>query len=173
MKSIFYKEPINIEFNIYSFRKHGEAKLSKPKELKGLKLSFSVDYIPKKCKCGVFVFNGDAWIKHNDYFSQSMSLPPEDQGKGLEYLANKYCNKQRKTKFIYGDSFGDIVLRQEAWIVIKRLYNAVKQDIFVLDIKNEIIKQQEVYHGFQTYELMCTPMERFWEKVIDELKMFK
>ncbi len=45
----------------------------------------------------------------------------------------------KKTKFIYSDSWGSIILRNEAWITIENLVAVIK-------------------------------MERFWERVIKELK---
>lgn len=36
-------------------RFYGEPKLKKVKELNSIKQEFSVDYIPKKCKCQVFI----------------------------------------------------------------------------------------------------------------------
>lgn len=159
-----------IKFSIYSFRKYGEPKLSKPKELKGIKQSFSINY-NKHCKCPVFIKDNDIWIKHKDYFSPSVnSKDNEDLGASLDFLTKKYLNKDKKQKFIYGDSWGDIVLRQEAYICIKNLLKHIKED-FELDIINKIIKQQEKIHKFKKYELEDTNMSRFWEKVINKLKI--
>ena len=51
-----------LKFEVYSYRFYGEPKLSKPKELKGIKQAFSVDYIPKKCKCQCFIKDNDLWV---------------------------------------------------------------------------------------------------------------
>ena len=151
---------------------YGEPKLAKPKELKGIKQSFSVDYIFKKCKCPVFILNNDVWIQHKDYFSPSMKLPIEDQGMPLGVLAKKYLNKNKGNKFLYPDSWGDIVLRSEAWILVKNLIHTIKQDEFELNILNDIIRQQEKVCKFEEYDLCCSDMERFWEKVIKECKKY-
>lgn len=67
----FYDDYVDkeLKFEVVSFRKYGEPKLTKPKELKGIKQFDSVDYIPKKCKCQIFIKDNDVFIKHNDYFS--------------------------------------------------------------------------------------------------------
>jgi len=110
-------------------RFYGQPKLKKPKELKGIKQTFSIDYILKKCKCGVFVIGDDVWVRHKDYFSSSLKLPREDIGKPLGALANKYCEKSKKEKFVYPDAWGDIVLKNEAWIRLKGLMIDIKSDI--------------------------------------------
>jgi hypothetical protein len=171
----FYEKYCNdkdLIFILYSFRQYGEPKLDKPKELKGIKQTASIDYIPKKCKCPMFILGDDVWIQHNDYFSPSMKVSPEDVGMPLGYLASKYCGKDKKNKFIYPDSWGDIVLRQQAWIKIENLIHRLKIHEFELDIVSEICRQQEKLHGFKENELCTTNMERFWEKVVKESKKY-
>lgn len=168
IRRLFHKEPINIKCNIHSFRKYGQPKLDKPKELKGIKQALSVDYIPNKCKCQVFVLGDDVWVKHGDYFSPSMKV--EEIGAPLDYLVNKYTDKTKGKKFVYGDAWGDIIERQEAWIRIDNLMSEINSGKFELDIVNEIRSQQEKYHGFDEYELCCSDMERFWEKLVNGLK---
>jgi len=101
-----------------------------------------------------------------------MKLPIEDQGMPLGIIAKKYLNKQKNNKFIYPDSWGDVVLRSEAWILIKNLIHIIKQDEFELNILNDIIRQQEKVCKFEEYDLCCSDMERFWEKVIKECKKY-
>lgn len=168
IRKLFFKEHINIKFNIHSFRKYGQPKLDKPKELKGVKQAISADYIPNKCKCQVFILGDDVWVKHGDYFSPSMQV--DEIGAPLDYLVNKYTEKTKGKKFIYGDAWGDIVERQESWVRVDNLMSEIKSDKFELDIINEIVRQQEKYHGFDEYELCCTDMERFWEGVVRNLK---
>ena len=151
-------------------RFYGEPKLKKPKELKNIKQVFAVDYIPKKCTCGVFIKGNDVWIKHRDYFSGTMKLPAEDVGRPLGYLANKYCNVVKREKFAYPDAWGSIVLRNEAWILLQNLVLDIRAGVFALDIVNDICRQQETVCDFDEYELVCTPMERFWEKVVHQLE---
>ena len=149
---------------------YGEPRLRKPKELKGVKQAFSVDYIPNKCKCGVFLNGNDVWVKHRDYFSDIMELPAEELGQPLGYLANKYCGAEKSDKFIYPDAWGSIVLRNEAWVHLKDVLLDIRTGMFELDIVNNICRQQEMACGFDEYELVCTPMERFWEKVVHQLE---
>lgn len=157
---------MGIQFIQYSMRFYGEPKLKKPKDLQGVKQAFSVDYIPKKCKCPVFIKDYDAWIYHRDYFSAV--LETEEKGAPLNVLAKKYCNKDKSKKFVYGDAWGSIVLRNEAWICIENLIYQIKSGRFVLDIINDICRQQERLLKFEEYELCCTDMERFWERVVME-----
>ena len=65
--SLFFTMPLSCE--VVSYRFYGHPKLAKPAELKGVKQSFSADYIPKKCSCPCFVAENDLWIKHRDFFS--------------------------------------------------------------------------------------------------------
>jgi hypothetical protein len=162
-------EGVGLQF-FHFIRFYGEPRLRKPKELKGVKQSFSVDYIPKKCKCGAFLNGDDVWVKHRDYFSDTMSLPAEELGQSLGYLANKYCDTTKSNKFVYPDAWGSIVLRNEAWILLKDVLLDIRTGVFALDIVNNICRQQELACSFDEYELCCTPMERFWEKVIWQLK---
>lgn len=171
--SLFQKQPINIKYNLYSHRFYGEPKLAKPKELKGIKQILSIEYIPKKCRCQVFILDNDVWIKHGDYFSETISPEPHELGMPLDYFAEKHLGKSRPKKFIYGDAWGSVVARNEAWIKIDNLVNEVNSDKFVLDIINEITRKQERYHDFEEYELSCSYMERFWENLVKELKNMK
>lgn len=164
-----YGSVIKTKFS-HSVRFYGEPKMKKPKELRNIKQVFSIDYIPKKCRCGVFIKDDDVWVKHRDYFSDTRKLPAEEIGRPLGFLVEKYCNMAKSDKFVYPDAWGSIVLRNEAWICLKNLMVDIKSDIFVLKIINSICRQQEVACGFDEYDLCCTPTERFWEKVVCELK---
>lgn len=118
----------------------------------------------------MFVKDNDIWVKHRDYFSPSFIPPAEDIGKPLDYILEKYFDTDTKKKFVYSDNWSDVVLRSEAWIVVENLITAIKDGIFELDILKEIVRQQEKTHGFKKYDLCCTDMERFWERVVKELK---
>lgn len=159
-----------LKFILYSFRKYGEPKLEKPKELKGIKQSFSIDYIPKKCRCPIFINGNDIWVQHNDYFSPTMEIEKEDIGMPLSYKVKKYCSKSKSEKFIYPDSWGSIVLRQQAWIKIENLIYRIKLGEFELDLLKLIRIQQEQLHSFKENELVDSDMERFFEKIISECK---
>jgi hypothetical protein len=117
-----------IKWNIISFRKYGEPKLSKPKELKDIKQSFSADFIPKKCSCPCFIEGNDLWIKHRDYFSSEWKSPINDFGGSLDYYENKYFNGNKKQKFIYTDSWGSIILRNEAWVKVENIIPIMKNN---------------------------------------------
>lgn len=170
IKRLFDKDIPRLKFNIYSHRFYGEPKLSKPKELKGISQTASVEYIANKCRCQVFINGDDVWIKHNDYFSEV--IPPEvhEIGMPLNYFAKKYMGKKRANKFIYEDAWGSIIARNQAWIILHGILKDIESGIFELDIINEIRRQQEIYHNFSEYELCCTDMERFWERLVKEVK---
>ena len=98
-----------ISCEVVSYRFYGQPKLAKPSELKGIKQSFSADYIPKKCSCPCFANGDDLWIKHRDFFSAShRPSDPKDNGTPLIYRAKKYFNMDlsSKEKFIYADCWG-------------------------------------------------------------------
>ena len=172
IKKLFDKPIIQSKFNIHSIRYYGQPKLSKPTKLKGIKQSFSIDYIPKRCKCAVFIVGKDIWIHHKDYFSSSMELPYSELGAPLGFLVAKYTNKTKSNKFIYGDAWGDIVLRNEAWLHIENIILDIESNIFQLDIVNAILRQMEQHHNFEIYDLCSTDMERFFENVVKELVKF-
>lgn len=143
--------------------------MTKPRELKGIKQVMSIDYIAKKCRCPIFILGDDVWIQHNDYFSESMKLSSEDTGMPLGYLAKKHMSKDKKQKFVYANAWGDIVLRNQAWLRIHNLLKQIQEGRFQLDIVGDIREQQEKLHGFEELELCCTDMERFWDSVVKGL----
>lgn len=161
-----------IQMREYSFRTFSMPKLSKPKKLKGIKQSFSVDFIPKKCKCGCFIKDNDLYIKHRDYFSPSLEVEEDDFDKPLEYLCNKYIGTSKKSKFCYPDSWGDIVLRNEAWIEIKNIIPSVK-------IMNSYSMGVYLYRLFENMnkDIMkgeySNTWSRFWDNVAMELYRFE
>ncbi|OHW63094.1 hypothetical protein EUAN_08780 [Andreesenia angusta] len=159
-----------IEVSLHSLRIYGETKLTKPKELKGIKSSFSADYIPKKCRCPIFLVGDDVWINHKDYFSGSMKVPREEFGAPLDYMANKYAGKNKGKKFIYGDAWGSIVLRNEAWIKAEHLVKRAQDGVSMLKLRDDFLKQLEIINGFEEYELFSSDMSRFIERVINEIK---
>jgi hypothetical protein len=147
IQSIFYKPQPQFQIIIHSQRQYGQPKLIKPKELKSIKQSFSVDWIPKKCKCSCFIHNNDLYIQHRDFNS-------------IEVYNSDH---EFKKKFIYNDNFGCVVLRGEAWILVKD---------FLLDIKNDIFEVTLFQHLAEqvTGEIGCCEWERFFEKIIRETK---
>ena len=161
-----FREIPNIKFIQYSVRIYGQPELPKPKELKGVKRAFSVDYIYKKCRCPIFIKDNDVWVNHKDYFSSTMRAPTSDLGAPLSVLVHKYCNKTKNDKFVYADAWGSIVLRNEAWLCVENLRDCINRNCFELDILSEILRQQEKACNFDEYELECSDMSRFWENVI-------
>lgn len=161
---------IMINFCVHSIRTYGQPKLKKPKELEGVALVFSVDYVPRKCRCQIFIHDDDVWVKHRDYFSSCFKMPMEDLGMPLEALLIKHFNVHKSKKRVYSDAWGSVVLRQEAWLHIKGLVTAMSSTGFYPSIVNQILRLQEQVHGFEAYALCCTEMERFWERVIMGVK---
>ena len=170
----FYNDYIDkeLKFEVVSFRKYGEPKLTKPKELKGIKQFDSIDYIPKKCKCQIFIKDNDVFIKHNDYFSPILEDTDESLfGTPLNVRIKYYgINRDSKNKFIYPDTWGDIVLRQQAWIKISNLKFIVDRGEFEPKILYQILRQQERFHNMKFNELEDTSMSRMWEQVINKIK---
>ena len=150
------------KYIIYSRRYYGEPKLSKPKELKGIKPIGKATYIPKHCEPQVFVKENDVYIKHTDYFSYTWQ-PPEGErvDMPLSYYMNKYFNTNRKNKFVYSDCWGSIILRNEAWILLKNIIPLIQTENINIAAR-EILKMQKDKYSFintsNEYE-----WERFWE----------
>lgn len=155
----------NLEYSLISFRKYGEPKLTKPSILKGIK-GFSVDFIPKKCACQCFIKDNDLYIKHRDYFSP-IDSNPEDIGTPLSYRLQKY-GIEKKERFIYPDSWGAIVLRQEAWIHIKNIIPLIKLFDYT-QISRMIVEEMEKYHKFSKNSIDLE-WERFYEEVCKGIK---
>lgn len=156
---------------LYSFRCYGEPKLPKPKELKGIKQSFAVDFIEDKCRCQCFVKDNDLYIKHRDYFSKPLEVEQEDFDKPLDYLCKKYLDKYKSGKFVYSDCFGEIILRNEAWIKVNNIIPKV-------DIMNSFSMGEYLFRMFKSMtglrerDFLDTTWERFWENVSKELYKF-
>lgn len=122
---LFFCPELFCEIPIYRF--YGQPKMKKPSELKGVKQSFSVDWIPKQCTCQCFAKDNDLWIKHRDFFSELHKPSPEDNGTPLSYRTKKYFgyDKSYMDRFIYADCWGEIVLRNEAWIVFRNIKQTI------------------------------------------------
>ncbi len=109
-----YSRNITTTVSMYSSRRYGEPRLKKPKELRGIKRAFSVDWFPKKCRCQCFVKDKDVWIKHRDFGSVAL------YGKERERFIKEHGVKLPQN-FIFDDNWGAVVLRGEAWLLIKNL----------------------------------------------------
>ena len=163
----FMGEPMTYER--ISYRQYGQPKLSKPKELKGIKQNFSGEYIAKKCNCPCFCVGDDLYIQHKDFFSSAFESPDEDFGKPVAYLAKKYFDHKKSEKFIYPDGWGSIILRDEAWIVFKNIRpvaernnsNQLARIMVDMMIDNDIIAKRNL-SGYSEFILQW---ERFYEDV--------
>lgn len=155
-------------FSVISFRAFRQPKLKKPPELKGINRAFSVDYIPRKARCQIYIKEDDVFVKHVDYFSP-MLHDPEMVGAPLDAKLSKYLGKSRPPKFVYGDCWGAVVLKQEAWLKLSGLVSAAKRDRYYPRIVLRILKMQAEAHDMDYLDLVCTDMERFWEGVLCEL----
>ena len=166
--SLFFTMPLSCE--VASYRFYGQPKLAKPAELKGVKQSFSADYIPKKCSCPCFVAGNDLWIKHRDFFSaQHIPSDIKDNGTPLTYRAKKYfgMDLDGKEKFIYNDCWGGIVLRNEAWIVFRNIKQALirnendlSQTLVEMFSKTDFCKK----HSIDYLDLINSDWQRFFEE---------
>ncbi len=154
------------EYIIYSHRYYGEPKLSKPNELKGIKSIGSATFIPNKCNPQIFIKDNDVYIKHTDYFSSSWRPPiGERTDMPLSYYLNKYFSKKKKDKFVYPDCWGSIVLRNEAWILLKDIIPMIQteNEVFVAKKILQLQKSSDKYSSIGSdneYEWI-----RFWENV--------
>ena len=166
--SLFFTMPLSCE--VVSYRFYGQPKLAKPAELKGVKQSFSADYIPKKCSCPCFVAENDLWIKHRDFFSaQHIPSDIKDNGTPLTYRAKKYFDMDLvgKEKFIYNDCWAGIVLRNEAWIVFRNIKQAfirnenyLSQTLVEMFSKTDFCKK----HSIDYLDLINSDWQRFFEE---------
>ena len=151
----------------YSFRAYGQPKLVRPKELKGIKSIGSAEFIYKHCNPQVFIKDNDVWIKHTDYFSCRWQ-PPEGEriDMPLSYYAKKYFNIDKNEKFCYPDCWGDIILRNEAWLKIENLVPMCEyREMSYLQIARQVLKEQQfIIKGMSSG--VEAEWERFWEKVV-------
>ena len=134
-------------------------KPTKPKELKGMKPIGTVSFL-NRAACQFFVVGDDLFVKHTDYFSPSYRRD-EDIGTPLEYRARKYGISEKKNKFVYADCWGDIVIRQVAWLKITNIMSLVKRMNHV-QVSMEICRLMCKYHGL--HQLNDPEWQRFWER---------
>ena len=177
VENLFFGTSLKCE--IPTYRIYGQPALKKPTELKGIKQSFSVEFIPNKCKCQCFVNGNDLWIKHRDFFSTSHRPSQNDIGTPLTYRAEKYfgVSKSYLDKFVYKDSWGDIILRNEAWIVFRNFKPIIERTkpypITVLMktfLESDVLKQNHITElnidWKHFFEKLCKEYINYiWEKV--------
>lgn len=164
----------NIQYEVYSKRYYGQPKLSKPKELKNIKSIGTAVFIPKHCNCQMFVKDNDLWVKHDDYFSRLWHPPVDDIGKPQSYYLNKYFSDNRgHSKFIYHDDWGGIVLRNNAWLVIR---NAVPmllyREIDYAQVARMIWESQAKVEKIGMYDDISLEWVMFWEDVVKKTRAY-
>ena len=171
---LFFTPPLTCE--VASYRLYGQPKLSKPAELKGVKQSFTVDWIANRCKCQCFIKDNDLWIKHRDFFSATHRPNKEDIGTPLVYRAKKYFGKDLSymNNFCYADCWGDIILRNEAWIVFRNFGQVICRDRHQ-PIQNMIKAFSNsdfcIKHSISQYDLSNSDWERFFESVCKQYSL--
>lgn len=161
-----------IKYEVISHRYYGEPKLSKPKELKGIKPIGKVTYIPKHSEPQIFIKGKDVYIKHTDYFSPEWRPPKGERiGMPLSYYTEKYFNRTKSEKFIYPDCWGSIVLRNEAWIVIKDLIPLIETENEYIVAKNILKEQSKDEYSPRDIE-SDLDWVRFWEDMSKVVKRY-
>lgn len=155
------------KFSLVSDRIFGEPKLEKPKELNNIKQSGNISFCRNKCKCPYFIKGNDIYIKHRDYFSKSFEPPIEDIGTPLNVILNKYFNKNKANKFVYSDCWGDVVLRNEAWIKLENIMLFVN-DYIPSQLAYMVCQQQKEYHKFE--DDLDMEWENFYERLFSKVR---
>lgn len=156
-------EKAQLKYEVVSCNRPGEHERPKrPKELKGIQPIGSVRF--SKASCPVFVYSTDVYINHNDYFSPSMPIDPQDHGTPLNYRSQKYLGRLEKKKFMYDDNWGDIVLRRRAWIKIQCMVPLVTQELSPPQAAKVIKAEMINYHQIKTTGPLLE-WERFYEEV--------
>ena len=154
----------NPEYIILQRRCYVEPKLTKPKELKGIKPIGKATFIPKHCEPQIYIKDNDVYIKHTDYFSYLWQpLEGERIDMQLSYYMEKYFNKTKKEKFVYPDTFGSIILRNEAWIMLKDTLPLILTENNTL-IANKIFELQKK-DKYTPYDIDDNEWIRFLENV--------
>lgn len=164
----------DIQYEVYSKRYYGQPKLSKPKELKNIISIGTAEFIPKHCNCQMFIKDNDLWIKHDDYFSQ-MWRPPKGERLDMptNYYLKKYFNTSRAKKFNYEDCWGSIVLRNNAWLVIRNAIPMLQyREIDHLQIARMIWESQAKVEKIGQYDDISLEWLRFWEDAVKKVRKY-
>lgn len=105
-----------------------------------------------KCKCPVYRNRHRIYIKHRDWFSESISID-----EALEYgIIDK-----KKKKFIYNDNFGSVVLRAEAWLEVD------PEKGFKPELVEKMVQEIESICKLRHYELHNADWVIFFEQLVD------
>lgn len=150
-----------MRLELVSQRRYGMPKLSKPPEIKGVPQSFSLPYIwggQKNVKVTnpVFVKGGDIFIKVRDYMSATFRPPLGFAGAPLSViLKNFFPGKMAKSKFIYDDCWGNVVLRGEAWFCFRYVLPLIREERPVTALQALIRLSREFPEFGRDWELFC------------------
>lgn len=168
------------KFVIVKERFYGQPKLEKPKELKNVPVWKTFRY-NEHCTNQVFVKDKDIYVYHKDWFSSSYkpseNYKPITGMNGLikdfnEQFASKYgiepIDNRYRGKFVYNDCWGEIILRNTAWVKIENIITDIENDVKFLSLINSVERQIEKANGFKEYELNPY-MTRFYNDVIQKL----
>lgn len=114
------------------YRIYGQPKIHKPKELKGIKPSFSLPLNSSGRKNQVYIKDKDVWVYFFDLFSREHAFPdPEDAGLPTAALRRKYPDVLKaggREKFIYPDSWATILDRNEGCVRFPGLISEIFKD---------------------------------------------
>lgn len=145
MTETFWNQILSVSpcrYEVYSSRIYRQPKLKKPKEISGINSFGSACYIRKHCSPKLYLSGNDLWLKHTDYFSSVFCPEQNEQGKSQNYYLEKYFDKSKANKFTYTDNWGAIVLRNEAWIVIRELIPLIYTELPNYQIADIILESQ-------------------------------
>ena len=81
----------------------------------------------------------------------------------VSYYVKKYFNKNRNEKFVYADTCGSIILRNEAWIMLKDTLPLILTENNTL-IANKIFELQKK-DKYTPYDIDDNEWIRFLENV--------
>lgn len=88
-------------------------------------------------------------------------------GEPLNVILNKYFNKNKANKFVYSDCWGDVVLRNEAWIKLENIMLFVN-DYTPSQLAYMVCQQQKEYHKFE--DDLDMEWEYFYEGLFRKLR---
>lgn len=162
---------MDVHFSNIQYRNYGQPKLKKPIELKNIKSFDKVSGV-QKATSPLFVKDNDLYVQCKDYFSPSWEPPSEYIGVPLSVIVQKFFNQERKNKFVYPDGWGDIVLRNEAWLKVSNVVLTVDY-LNSVKIAQAIVKQQKQDpHALLDSAAAEAEWERFWIEAIEKLHRY-
>lgn len=129
IRRLFVREKPLVQLHVISWREYGQPKLKSPLILKGHKPDFKIPW-NKKLDFNVYVVNKDVYVFFHDWYSRFYK-PHNPHAYNIHQMIddwNEHMVKhgveqinQKAKKFIYADSFCEIILRGDAWLLYKNL----------------------------------------------------